>query len=62
MSLRERFDIDDSSEAPEVCAVEREQAANAVFEHRRDDIGVMDLTTAATMGSEEVKEAIEYTR
>ena len=47
-----RFDVDDTSEAPEVCSVEREQAPNAVFEHRRDDVGVVDLTAAAAMGSD----------
>jgi hypothetical protein len=44
------------------CGVEREQATNAMLDHRRDDVDVVDLTTAATMGSEEVKEAVECTR
>jgi hypothetical protein len=30
VSLPERLDMDDSSEASEICAVEREQATNAV--------------------------------
>ena len=59
---RDRFDIDDLSEAPEVRRIEREEPMDAMLEHRRDNVGVVDLATAAGMGSEQVKEAVEHTR
>jgi hypothetical protein len=56
------FYVDDWSETAEVCSIEGKQAAQPMLDHCRDDIGVVDLTTAAAMGNQEVKEAVEHSR
>ena len=33
-----------------------------MLKHRRDDVGIVDLTTAAAMGGEKVEEPVEHIR
>jgi hypothetical protein len=61
-SSRDRFYVDDWSETAEVCSIEGKQAVKPMLDHCRDDIGVVDLTAAAAMGNQEVKEAVEHSR
>src|SRR5215469_17302674 len=56
---RQPIDLDQRHETLEIRAVEREQSVHSAVEHRRDDIGIVDLATGDAMGRKDFNQAVE---
>ena len=53
------LDLDNRGKAAEIRSVKGEQTTNAVLQHRRNYVGVVNLTAGAAMGNQQVQEAVE---
>jgi hypothetical protein len=62
LGKRQGLDLNRSGEAPEIRAVERQQATNVMHEHGGNEVGVVHLLACARISREKPKQLLQYRR